>query len=255
MASPVVGLTPERCDLLVVSENTEGLYAGAGGVLYKSTSREVATQESLNTRSGVERVIRDAFERARARRNRLTLCHKTNVLVYAGDLWQRTLYEVASEYPGVATDYVHADAMCLHLINSPERFDVVVTDNLFGDIITDVGAALQGGLGLAASGNIIRRAPILRCSNRSMVPHRTSWGRGGPIRWLRFSRPPCAWTISVKQLLVRPSRLPQRRSFLGWAPWQVLRWEVRRPKSVTGSPPPSPPHQMRPGRNGERVRA
>ena len=152
--SPVAGLTPERCDLIVVRENTEGLYAGAGGVLYRGTPREVATQESLNTRAGVERVVRYAFEQAAARRGRLTLCHKTNVLTYAGDLWQRTVDEVAADHPAVAVDYVHVDAACLHLVQSPERFDVVVTDNLFGDIITDLGAAVQGGLGLAASGNL-----------------------------------------------------------------------------------------------------
>ena len=152
--SPIAGLTPERCDLIVVRENTEGLYAGAGGVVYCGTEREVATQESLNTRPGVERVVRDAFRRAAERGGTLTLCHKTNVLAYAGDLWQRTVDEVAAEFAGVTTNYVHVDAMCLYLVTQPERFDVVVTDNLFGDIITDIGAAVQGGLGLAASGNL-----------------------------------------------------------------------------------------------------
>ena len=152
--TPIAGLTPERCDLVVIRENTEGLYAGAGGTLYFGTPREVATQESLNTRSGVERVVRDAFDRAAARRGHLTLCHKTNVLAYAGDLWMRTVDEVAADYPGVTTDYVHVDAMCLYLVTTPERFDVVVTDNLFGDIVTDLGAAVQGGMGLAASGNL-----------------------------------------------------------------------------------------------------
>ena len=152
--SPVAGLTPERCDLVIVRENTEGLYAGAGGVLYGGTPREVATQESLNTRSGVERVVRDAFARAQQRSGHLTLCHKTNVLAYAGSLWQRTVDEVAPEFADVTSDYVHVDAMCLYLVTQPERFDVVVTDNLFGDIVTDLGAAVQGGLGLAASGNL-----------------------------------------------------------------------------------------------------
>ena len=152
--SPVAGLTPERCDMVVVRENTEGLYAGAGGVVYAHTPQEVATQESLNTRHGVERVVRDAFARAQQRRGRLTLCHKTNVLTYAGDLWQRTVNDVGREFPDVTTDYVHVDAMCLYLVTQPERFDVVVTDNLFGDIVTDLGAAVQGGLGLAASGNL-----------------------------------------------------------------------------------------------------
>ncbi len=152
--SPVAGLTPERCDLVVVRENTEGMYTGAGGVVYRGTPREVATQESLNTRHGVERVVRDAFARARARSGHLTLCHKTNVLAYAGDLWQRTADEVAADFADVRVDYVHVDAMCLYLVTQPERFDVVVTDNLFGDIVTDLGAAVQGGLGLAASGNL-----------------------------------------------------------------------------------------------------
>ena len=160
VTSPVRGLTPERCDMVIVRENTEGLYAGAGGVVYRGTPNEVATQESLNTRHGVERVVRDAFARATARGarrgdgGRLTLCHKTNVLTFAGDLWQRTADEVAADYPDVTTDYVHVDAACLYLVTTPERFDVVVTDNLFGDIITDLGAAVQGGLGLAASGNL-----------------------------------------------------------------------------------------------------
>jgi 3-isopropylmalate dehydrogenase len=152
--TPIAGLTPERCDLVVVRENTEGLYAGAGGSLYRGTPAEVATQESLNTRHGVERVVRFAFDQAQARRKQLTLCHKTNVLTFAGDLWQRTVDAVAADYPDVRTDYVHVDAMCLYLVQSPERFDVVVTDNLFGDIVTDLGAAVQGGLGLAASGNL-----------------------------------------------------------------------------------------------------
>ena len=152
--TPIAGLTPERCDMTVVRENTEGPYTGAGGILRKGTAAEVATQESLNTRYGVERIARFAFEQALTRHRRLTLCHKTNVLTYAGDLWYRTVYEVADRYPDVEVDYVHVDAMCLYMVTSPERFDVVVTDNLFGDIITDLGAAVQGGMGLAASGNL-----------------------------------------------------------------------------------------------------
>ncbi len=152
--SPIAGLTPERCDLVVVRENTEGLYVGAGGITRRDTDQEIATQESINTRFGVERVARFAFEQAAHRRGRLTLCHKTNVLAYAGDLWQRTVLEVAADFPEVTVDYVHVDAACLYLVTQPERFDVVVTDNLFGDIITDLGAAVQGGMGLAASGNL-----------------------------------------------------------------------------------------------------
>lgn len=152
--TPIEGLTPERCDMVVIRENTEGMYTGVGGSFKKGTPLEIATQESVNTRYGVERAIRFAFDRARERRKHLTLCHKTNVLTFAADLWERTLDEVAEEYPDVTTDYVHVDAACLYFVNSPERFDVIVTDNLFGDIITDLGAAVQGGLGLAASGNL-----------------------------------------------------------------------------------------------------
>lgn len=152
--TPITGLTPERCDMVVVRENTEGPYAGAGGFLRKDTPHETATQESLNTRFGVERAIRFAFEQAAARRRHLTLCHKTNVLAFAGDLWQRTADHVAHDYPSVTLDYVHVDAACIYLVQSPERFDVIVTDNLFGDILTDLGAAIQGGLGLAASANL-----------------------------------------------------------------------------------------------------
>ncbi len=152
--SPLAGLTPDRCDMLIVRENTEGMYSGGGGTLRKGTPHEVATQESLNTRLGVERVVRDAFARAGGRRGRLTLVHKTNVLAYAGDLWMRTAEEVAPLYPGVVFEYQHVDAACLFMVTRPEQYDVIVTDNLFGDIITDLGAAVQGGMGLAASGNI-----------------------------------------------------------------------------------------------------
>jgi 3-isopropylmalate dehydrogenase len=152
--TPIAGLTPDRCDLVVIRENTEGLYVGAGGIARRGTPYEIATQESINTRFGAERACRFAFDQAVGRRRKLTLCHKTNVLTFAADLWQRTVLEVAADYPDVAVDYVHVDAACLYLVQSPERFDVIVTDNLFGDIITDLGAAVQGGLGLAASGNL-----------------------------------------------------------------------------------------------------
>lgn len=164
VTSPIAGLTPERCDLVVVRENTESVYAGAGGTLYRGTPHEVATQESVNTRHGVERVIRFAFDLAARRdRGQLTLCHKTNVLTHAGDLWWRTFNEVGESYPDITRDYVHVDAACLYLVTQPERFDVVVTENLFGDIITDLGAAVQGGIGLATSGNLdpTGRAPSM----------------------------------------------------------------------------------------------
>ena len=147
--------TKAPIDFIVVREGTEGPYVGAGGVLAKGTDAEIATEESLNTRRGAERVIRDAFERALKRdRKKLTLVHKNNVLTHSGGLWTRTFNEVAKEYPTVTTDYLHVDAASMFFVTNPERFDVVVTDNLFGDILTDIAAAICGGIGLAASGNI-----------------------------------------------------------------------------------------------------
>lgn len=155
VSTPLAASDPDDVDMLVVREGTEGPYAGAGGALRQGTPYEVATQESLNTAYGVERVVRYAFRQAQARpRRRLTLVHKTNVLTYAGDLWMRTINAVAPEFPDVTTDYAHVDAASMFFVTQPERFDVVVTDNLFGDIITDLGAAIAGGIGLAASGNI-----------------------------------------------------------------------------------------------------
>jgi 3-isopropylmalate dehydrogenase len=164
VASPLATGRPETIDMVVVREGTEGPYAGAGGVMRRGTAEEIATQESLNTRFGVERVARYAFEQAMARpRKKLTLVHKTNVLTYAGDLWQRTVDSLAKEYPEVSVDYQHVDAASMFFVTSPERFDVIVTDNLFGDILTDLGAAVAGGIGLAASGNInpTRRFPSM----------------------------------------------------------------------------------------------
>ena len=147
--------TSAPIDFIVVREGTEGPYVGAGGVLGLGTSSEIATEESLNTRRGAERVIRDAFNRAMARpRKKLTLVHKNNVLTRAGSLWTRTFEEVAKDFPQVSTDYLHVDAASMFFVTNPERFDVVVTDNLFGDILTDIAAAICGGIGLAASGNI-----------------------------------------------------------------------------------------------------
>jgi len=152
-ASPLANVKPGEIDLVVVREGTEGLYAGAGGTLRRGTPSELATEESLNTRVGVERVIRDAFTRANARpRRKLTLVHKSNVLVHAGGLWTRTFDEVAAEFPDVTTEYQHVDAAAMFLVNDPQRYDVIVTDNLFGDILTDIAAAVTGGIGLAASG-------------------------------------------------------------------------------------------------------
>jgi 3-isopropylmalate dehydrogenase len=155
VATPLANVRAESVNMLVIREGTEGPYAGAGGVLRQGTPHEVATQESLNTAFGVARVVRYAFDRAAERPDkRLTLVHKTNVLAYAGDLWQRTVDEVAKEFGEIAVDYCHVDAACMYFVTQPERFGVVVTDNLFGDILTDLGAAVAGGIGLAASGNI-----------------------------------------------------------------------------------------------------
>lgn len=154
--TPLKDKGPEDIDFVVVRENTEGLYAGAGGALKRGTPQEVAVQDSINTRFGVERCIRFAFDlcRRRNKRKKLTLCGKTNVLTFAFDLWERAFYEVAKEYPDVETDYAHVDATCMWMVKNPEWFDVIVTDNLFGDIITDLGAMIQGGMGIAAGGNI-----------------------------------------------------------------------------------------------------
>jgi 3-isopropylmalate dehydrogenase len=141
-------------DMVVIRENTEGTYAGEGGFLRKDTPHEIATQGSVNTRMGVERCIRYAFRLAQNRRRHLTLVHKTNVLTFAGDLWQRTFDEVAREFLDVETAYNHVDAACIYFVTDPARYDVIVTDNLFGDILTDLGGAVSGGIGLASSGNL-----------------------------------------------------------------------------------------------------
>ncbi|MEV8039993.1 3-isopropylmalate dehydrogenase [Arthrobacter sp. NPDC080082] len=146
---------PGEVDFIVVREGTEGPYVGNGGTLRSGTPHEVATEVSLNTAHGVERVVRDAFRRANERpRKKLTLVHKHNVLVYAGHLWKRTVEAVAQEFPEVSHDYLHVDAATIFMVTDPARFDVIVTDNLFGDILTDLAAAITGGIGLAASGNI-----------------------------------------------------------------------------------------------------
>jgi 3-isopropylmalate dehydrogenase len=155
VVTPLAGVRAEDVDMMVVREGTEGPYAGAGGVLRKGTPQEIATQESVNTAFGVERTVRYAFALAARRpRRKLTLVHKNNFLVYAGDLWSRTVDAVATEFPGVEVDYCHVDAATMFFVSQPQRFDVIVTDNLFGDIITDLGAAVAGGIGLAASGNL-----------------------------------------------------------------------------------------------------
>ncbi|MDI6799554.1 MAG: 3-isopropylmalate dehydrogenase [Actinomycetota bacterium] len=154
--TPIKDKGPEDIDFVVVRENTEGIYTGAGGFLKRGTPDEVATQLSVNTRKGVERAIRYAFEycKKRNKEKNLTLCGKTNVLTYAFDLWQRAFDEVGAEYPDISCDYAHVDAICMWFVKNPEWFDVIVTDNMFGDIITDLGAMIQGGMGVAAGGNI-----------------------------------------------------------------------------------------------------
>jgi 3-isopropylmalate dehydrogenase len=154
VASPLSGLRADPIDMLVVREATEGPYIEAGGIMRKGTPGEVATQESINTAFGVGRVTRYALQRAAERRKKLTLVHKTNVLAYAGDLWRRTLDSLAAEYPEVAAEYCHMDAASMYFVTAPQQFDVIVTDNLFGDILTALGAAVAGGIGLAASASI-----------------------------------------------------------------------------------------------------
>ncbi|GAA3306547.1 3-isopropylmalate dehydrogenase [Nonomuraea dietziae] len=181
--TPLADTLPGDIDMVVVREGTESLYAGAGGVLRRGTPHEIATQESLNTAFGVERVVRYAFARAAERpRKKLTLVHKTNVLTYAGDLWQRTVNRIAPEFPEVTTDYQHIDAASMFFVNQPERFDVIVTDNLFGDIITDIGAAIAGGIGLAASGNINpdRTAPSMFEPVHGSAPDIAGQGKADP---------------------------------------------------------------------------
>ena len=155
--TPIKDKGPEEIDFVVVRENTEGLYAGAGGFLKKGTPDEIAVQESINTRKGVERCLRYAFEYTKRRNkdNTLTLCGKTNVLTYAFDLWERAFHQVGeADYADIKRDYAHVDAICMWMVKNPEWFDVIVTDNIFGDIITDLGAMIQGGMGIAAGGNI-----------------------------------------------------------------------------------------------------
>ncbi|MCU1449995.1 MAG: 3-isopropylmalate dehydrogenase [Acidimicrobiales bacterium] len=175
-------------DFAVVRENTEGSYAGEGGLLRRGTPHEVATQGSVNTRMGVERCVRFAFDLARSRsRRHLTLVHKTNVLTFAGDLWQRTFDEVAASYPEVTTAYNHVDAACIYFVQDPGRYDVIVTDNLFGDILTDLGAAVAGGIGLAASANLnpARTGPSMFEPVHGSAPDIAGTGAANPLAAIR----------------------------------------------------------------------
>jgi 3-isopropylmalate dehydrogenase len=176
-------LRPPDIDFLVIRENTEGAYAGEGGFLRKGTPYEVATQGSVNTRMGVERCIRFAFELAQSRsRRHLTLVHKTNVLTFSGDLWQRAFDEVSADFPDVETAYSHVDAACIHFVQDPKRYDVIVTDNLFGDILTDLGGAVAGGIGRAASANLnpARTGPSLFEPVHGSAPDIVGTGKADP---------------------------------------------------------------------------
>ena len=168
-------------DFVVIRENTEGTYAGEGGFLRKGTSNEIATQGSVNTRHGVERAVRYAFELARPRRHHVTLVHKTNVLTFSGDLWERTFNEVAAEYPDVSTAYNHVDAACIYFVNDPARYDVIVTDNLFGDILTDLGGAVSGGIGLAPTANLHPGQVSMFEPVHGSAPDIVGTGRANPV--------------------------------------------------------------------------
>ncbi len=183
VVGPLAGKGSKDIDFIVCREGTEGPYVGSGGVLRRGTLQEVATEESLNTAFGVERIVRDAFDRASKRpRKKVTLVHKTNVLVFAGSLWQRTFDRIAAEFPDIETEYLHVDAASMFFLTNPERFDVVVTDNLFGDILTDIGAAISGGIGLAASGNIdpSRRNPSMFEPVHGSAPDIAGQGKADP---------------------------------------------------------------------------
>jgi len=192
---PFSGGDPQR-DFVVVRENTEGAYAGEGGTLRRGTVHEVATQGSVNTRMGVERCVRFAFELAAGRPRRLlTLVHKTNVLTFAGDLWQRTFDEVGRTHPEVTTSYDHVDAACVHLVSSPHRYDTIVTDNLFGDILTDLGGAVTGGIGRAASANLNpdRTGPSLFEPVHGSAPDIAGTGTADPVGAVRSAAMMLRW--------------------------------------------------------------
>ncbi len=183
VATPLRDKGPEDIDFVVVRENSEGMYAGGGGFFKKGTPDEVALQESVNTRKGVERCVRYAYEycRKRNRKKRLTLCAKTNVLVYESDLWYRVFEELHEAYPDVTINYQHVDALCMWMIKNPEEFDVIVTNNLFGDIITDIGAIIQGGMGIAAGGNINPEGNAMFEPIGGSAPKYTGLGKINPL--------------------------------------------------------------------------
>ncbi len=214
VATPIKDKGPEDIDFVVVRENTEGLYAGAGGCLKRGTADEIAVQESINTRKGVERCIRYAFEycRQRDKRKKLTLCGKTNVLTFAFDLWERAFYEIAEEYPDIETDYAHVDAICMWMVKNPEWFDVIVTDNMFGDIITDLGAMIQGGMGIAAGANINPQGVSMFEPIGGSAPKYTGKQIINPIA-----------AISAAQLMLETLNEPKAASLIEQAVIKVLR--------------------------------
>lgn len=216
--TPVKDKGPEDIDFVVVRENTEGLYAGAGGSLKLGTPDEVAVQESINTRKGVERCIRYAFEycRKRGKAKKLTLCGKTNVLTFAFDLWERTFNEVAKEYPDIETDYAHVDAICMWMVKNPEWFDVIVTDNMFGDIITDLAAMIQGGMGIAAGANINPEGVSMFEPIGGSAPKYTGKQMINPIA-----------AISAAQLLLETAGEDRAASFIENAVIKVLRDDIK----------------------------
>jgi len=181
--TPLKDKRPEDINLVVVRENTEGAYLGAGGFLKQGTLDEVAIQEAIHTRKGVERCIRFAFEYCRKRnhKKKVTLCGKTNVLTYAFDLWERVFREVTKEFGDIESDYAHIDAICMWMVKKPEQFDVIVTDNMFGDIITDLGAMIQGGMGIAAGGNINPRGVSMFEPIGGSAPKYTGQGVVSPL--------------------------------------------------------------------------
>ncbi len=182
--TPLANKGPEDIDFIVVRENTEGLYTGSGGFMKKGTPDEIAVQDSINTRKGVERCLRFAFEIARKRNKdrTVTLCGKTNVLTYAWDLWERAFHEIGeADYPDIKRDYAHVDATCMWMVKNPEWFDVIVTDNMFGDIITDLGAVIQGGMGVAAGGNLNPEGVSMFEPIGGSAPKYTGTGKINPI--------------------------------------------------------------------------
>jgi len=216
--TPLKDKGPGDIDFVVVRENTEGLYTGAGGCLKRGTPDEVAVQESINTRKGVERCVRFAFEycRKRNQKKKVTLCGKTNVLTFAFDLWERVFYAVAKEYPDIVADYAHVDATCMWMVKNPEWFDVIVTDNMFGDIITDLGAMVQGGMGIAAGGNINPEGVSMFEPIGGSAPKYTGMGIINPVA-----------AISAAQIMLETLGEPKAASLIERGVMKVLREDIK----------------------------